>query len=524
MWKLGLVPEGFYSDEALYGYEAYSLLRTGKDQFGHPWPVSIAGFGDYRPAFYIYSTIPFIALGGLTEYMTRLPSALYGIATLLVTYLFIKGITGNTKAALMGVLLMSLSPWSIYFSRMAHETNLMTLLILSGIYILWRYKDHTWGIILGVVFFTAAMYTYHTARIFVPLFLIFTALLYKKKVRKHLPQLLFGLALFFILLMPLFNEFRTEAGWSRVQGLSIWNDPGVIGQINDTRGQIQNLTHPLLARLIINKAVYLPFIFLKNMLGHFSPQFLIMKGDPNGIYSTPNVGILLWIEIPLVLFGGMYIWSKNKNLFWWLLGASCFSLIADSLTRVSPSSARIHLLLPFLATWTGCGFVYLTTHFSRYRIWVYACCLVLLFLNSWWFLYNYYVVLPAQNARIWQVGLKELALKAEGLLPYYDKIWISRSGGGWIHILFHTRYDPATFQKQAKIAERNDTGFWWVSDFGKYHLEWFPQAFDQSGNTLYIGTPQEFPKTVSSFANIEKHGHILYLFASGDRIVEYNKK
>src|SRR3989338_4260655 len=81
LWQLGKNPPGFYSDEALYGYEAYSLLKTGRDQFGNFLPISIAGFGDYRPALYIYSTIPFIAIFGLTEFATRLPSAMFSIFT-----------------------------------------------------------------------------------------------------------------------------------------------------------------------------------------------------------------------------------------------------------------------------------------------------------------------------------------------------------------------------------------------------------------------------------------------------------
>ena len=60
LWQLGKIPEGFYSDEALYGYEAYSLSKTGRDQFGYEWPISVAGFGDYRPAAYIWATVPFI--------------------------------------------------------------------------------------------------------------------------------------------------------------------------------------------------------------------------------------------------------------------------------------------------------------------------------------------------------------------------------------------------------------------------------------------------------------------------------
>ena len=32
-WKLGQTPKGFYLDEAALGYNAYSIMETGKDEY-----------------------------------------------------------------------------------------------------------------------------------------------------------------------------------------------------------------------------------------------------------------------------------------------------------------------------------------------------------------------------------------------------------------------------------------------------------------------------------------------------------
>ena len=70
--------------------------------------------------------------------------------------------------------------------------------------------------------------------------------------------------------------------------------------------------------------------------------------------------------------------------------------------------------------------------------------------------------------------------------------------------MFHTQFDPGEFQKIAKHADRNDLGFWWVSDFGKFHLEWFPDGYEfNDPGTLYVGIPEEFPETIQPLTIIK---------------------
>ena len=46
-------PPGLYIDEASIGYNAYSILTTGKDQYGVPYPIWFESFGDYNFRFFI---------------------------------------------------------------------------------------------------------------------------------------------------------------------------------------------------------------------------------------------------------------------------------------------------------------------------------------------------------------------------------------------------------------------------------------------------------------------------------------
>ena len=60
-------PAGFNADEASFGYDAYSILLTGKDQWGNTLPLILKSFGDYKLPLLTYLAIPFIKIFGLTE-------------------------------------------------------------------------------------------------------------------------------------------------------------------------------------------------------------------------------------------------------------------------------------------------------------------------------------------------------------------------------------------------------------------------------------------------------------------------
>jgi hypothetical protein len=402
------------------------------------------------------------------------------------------------KAALLVMLLYAVSPWGIYFGRMAHETNLMTLLILLGIYCLFKIRSRNYFHIAAAVFFALSLYTYHTARVFVPLFLILFTIVFWKEINKKPKLYIVGLLLLVILALPLANELRGE-GFSRIRTTSFWSDPGLIPKVNEQRGQaIARGMSPVLAKLLYSKVTAYPSTFADNFLRHFSASFLLTNGDPNGVYNVPNSGILLWVEPILLLVGLWYLWHKERRLFCLFIGAIVISLIPDSLTRLSPSSARIHIALPFVIAVSGVGFWRLLN-----RRWLTLLCAGLVVTNSYWFWYNYVTVLPVQNARAWQIGTKALITTVQQISPHYDEVWMSRECWGWIHLVFHTKYDPAVLQKEIKPSAKNDLGFWWVSDIGKYHLEWFPKELTTTRNRLYVGLPSEFPKGTTPISVIK---------------------
>ena len=87
---IGKVPPALNWDEISHGYNAYSLLKTGKDEWGVTLPTIFRAYGDYKLPVYIYLTAVSELIFGLNIFSVRLPSILAGVMTVVFTYLLAK--------------------------------------------------------------------------------------------------------------------------------------------------------------------------------------------------------------------------------------------------------------------------------------------------------------------------------------------------------------------------------------------------------------------------------------------------
>jgi len=89
-YRVSVNPPSISWDEASIGYNAYTILKTGKDEHGKFMPVdTFAAFGDYKPPIPVYLTVPFVALFGMTELAVRAPSVVAGTLSIWVLYLLV---------------------------------------------------------------------------------------------------------------------------------------------------------------------------------------------------------------------------------------------------------------------------------------------------------------------------------------------------------------------------------------------------------------------------------------------------
>lgn len=88
-WQLGQNPPSLDWDETAHGYNAYSILKTGRDEYGLKFPLYFRSFDDYKPPIYTYLVVPSVAVFGLNDFAVRFPSAFLGVLAVLFTYLMV---------------------------------------------------------------------------------------------------------------------------------------------------------------------------------------------------------------------------------------------------------------------------------------------------------------------------------------------------------------------------------------------------------------------------------------------------
>src|SRR3990167_9812264 len=111
LFKYNQVPACINADEAAYGYNSFSILKTGKDEYDSSLPARLKSFGDYKLPLYSYLDLPFVAFFGLNETSTRLPAIIIGILFPIILYFLTKKLFEREDISLVAALLASVSPW-----------------------------------------------------------------------------------------------------------------------------------------------------------------------------------------------------------------------------------------------------------------------------------------------------------------------------------------------------------------------------------------------------------------------------
>ncbi len=487
------VPNGLYSDEAAYGYNAYSLLKTGRDEYGQLFPLAFKSFGDYKAPLYIYFMIPFVYIFGLTEFAVRSTSAFLGLILILLVYLISKELTNSICIALLSAFFSSVLPISLQFNRMAHENNLVVVLVSSAIlFFIWslRAKDY---LFLSILLFAASVYTYHDARIFTPLMMVFLFIKYRKKIFSDLRIIVCSFSFFFILLLPLLSLLNESSFWSRPRFTVFTNDLSINLDTNTERGEDLK-AHFFSPVMFHNKLLSFSKKLLSNYTKHYSFDFLFLSGDSVKIYQTINNGIVYLVCAPFLYFG-LYFIFKNQNKDKWLILFWLFlSCLPSAFTRFVPSASRILIILPVLSILISYGLFFFIKNINRYSIRrVFSLLFSIFFLfNFAYFLHYYYFHNPIRYAKEWHYGMKEIMEKVNELQSNYSKVWFSKSAWGYIYPLFYLKYPPKQYQLQASLSELNEFGFGWVGSFDKYVFSDFPADFKSRDDILFVGAPADF--------------------------------
>jgi len=510
LWSLNNYPAGLNADEAAIGYNAYSLIQTGKDEHGNSWPVHFKSFGDYKPGLYFYLVLPLVKFLGLNVWAVRLPSAILGILSVLLIYLLVKELfpkvnqfsilNSQFSTGEIAALMLAISPWHLHFSRGGWETNAATFFILAGVYLFFKALDHPKFFPFSILLFTFSLYTYHSARIIIPLLGLGLVVWYRKKLFRELKWPIIAGLVGLILLIPLVISFFGPAGASRFAGVGLLADTGPLWRINELRGQHPNLMG-LPVRFLHNRFLAYGIAFVENWLDHFHGEFLFLSGDVIERNRVPETGQMYLFDIPLVVLG-IYFLLKNRPKNWsviflWLAVAP----VAAAMTFQTPHALRALTMVIPLTIISAYGF-YQFLAWAKQKITnnvllttFYFLLVLIISWNTAYFLHQYYVHYPQTYPFAWQYGFDQLVDYIKDVEDKYDRIYITdRYDQPYILFLFYLQYPPEKFQQEVKLTPRDKFGFSTVRDFDKFHfakIEW--EKLRDERNVLLVGTDEEIP-------------------------------
>lgn len=467
--SLDRLPVGFTPDEASFAYDAYSLLNTGKDQWGNYWPLVLKSFGDYKMPLLTYLSIPSVLVFGLSEFSVRLPNALLGSFAIISVYFLVKELY-NKKTALFSAFLIAISPWHIALSRGAFEANLTTFLMPSAIlFFIYGIKKPRM-MALSSFLFGLNVFSYHSARIVVPLVLLSLVYAYRRGLKENFKKYIYAYGVLAL--------FVTLGFVSLLQGSALRASTSTIfsntGSIFTERFSAINAGEPVfIAKIFNNKITYLVDRFFVNYSSYFSVDFLFLTGAREGTYGmVPGIGVMLPVELLfLTVLLVFLIKGKIKMPFWlvvWMLIAPLPAAIS-----LGPGYAanRAAVMMPAIQILSGLGLYLVYKHLSFKMAWTKTLLALLVILFFAVFLESYIYSQPSKAANAMIYGTRELFIEASKYEQNYNEIIVSKNiSEAHIFVAFYNKIDPGFYQQETVNWNFEDLGFNWVDQLPEYHL------------------------------------------------------
>ncbi len=506
---LDKVPPSLNWDEVSMGYSAYSIIKTGRDEWGEKLPLFFRSYGEWKSAVYIYLLVPFIKLLGLNAWAVRLPTSLAGIFAVYLTYLITKQIF-DRRSALWAAFFLAVSPWHMMLSRPAFEASLSLTLILAGIYFFLNSQSSVtsrsaknsvlsfwnWSLVASAVFFGLAPHTYNSAKVVTPFLVLWLVYVFRKKFRvKHLVVFFTILAIF---AYPIAENLLTGKSQKRYEQVGVTTDLNLITEFYGFRH-----TFPLpltINKFIFNKYTLFTYKTVDNWLSYFSPAFLLSSGGGHTQHQIPYRGVLYLTEFAAFLVG---LWSffhrrRRPAITYLPLVIIGLGFLPPAMTRETHHVLRSILALPGWQMLAGLGVVYLQKKKSPKFLNFYYLLLAIEVIS---FISLYFTWYPRAFAQDWQYGYKEAIEFAEAHRQEYPKVVMTKwYGEPQVFVAFYTKWDPQDFQKKNIHLLRYETeGKIWLDQLetyslGRYtfkYINWYTE--DKNKQTLYIGKADDFP-------------------------------
>lgn len=500
-YKITKNPVSLNIDEVSFGYSAYSILKTSKDEYGLTMPLTFKSTGDYKNPIPVYLMVPSIWFFGLNELGVRFPTALIGTLSIPAFFFLLRHILKKNWMSLIGAFLIAISPWHIHFSRYAYDPLLASFFLILGILFFLKMIDGKRSYsILSALFFILSMYSAFTLRLFVPMFIFISLVLNYKKIFLYKKSVFIFIFTCLVLVSPLIYLTLFSGANTRLGMIFFTQD------IEYTRyvilDHIYRLDEPFMAF----------FFWIKRYFNYFQPDFLFFNGLNLTAAGTLGSGVLYLFELPFLLLGVIKLikikdsW-KPTILTWIFLG-----FLPASLANNETSSGRSLLVLPALLIVITLGVIYAIDLIKLVKIlyfrWlVVMATFVFVLINLMQVYLIFAVHFPRQKGEDYMEGTKESIIYAIEHQGEYSEIIYDPFRGieapyivniPHMYYLFYSKYNPSSYQR---IIRETQSGAK-IDNFTVRPIDWTKDG-NREG-VLYIGSPWSLPSENSEHVNVLK--------------------
>lgn len=444
IYDLDKIPNSISADEAAFGYNAYSVLKTGRDEFGHKLPLLFQSFDDHKNPVFAYLLVPFIKIFGLNDFAIRLPSVLAGTATVIFFFFLTRFLVSDAKVALTAAFFAAFSPWLIQYSRIALETQSALLLTLAGICAFFAGTNKRIYYFLSAVLLGFSFWTYYASKLFILLFLP-VLLLFRKRFNK---SVIVFITIFLIFTIPYFVIISKSNELVRQYGISVFS--GSQDLERDANYALADRENGIFfGNIIHNRRLTFINLVAGGFLRIINLELLFSPNDQNQIPATRL--FYLW-QLPLLVLGAVYLYKKRK-VFWFIVFFLLIGYIPGAITQLPVFDRRILInsypliLLSAIGLWTILQKIDAKSPvLSR----VSKTVIFILIITSFFiYSHNYFLHGRQTVVTLWGNGMKETIAETMQEKNAYENIFVSlRLNQPLIFFLYYLRYPPDKYLSQ----------------------------------------------------------------------------
>lgn len=458
----GLADErpGMYADEVLYGYDGWSIAKTGTDhrQTGRP-PLYLTGYSSHwdnrTSVLYPYVLAGLFSVFPPSLFLVRLPAVVAGLGLILVIYHLCRQlIPAERRIALVAAALTAIAPVAVAWSRIGHDPIVAALAAAGTLLAIAKTRDRPYWWFAAGALVGLGLYGYQTFKLIGPAFWLLGLWYVWPSAKRQWPWIIASVFLGAAIAGPLVvTQIRN---WQAVQGefnqILFWHKP------------------------------YPAFVLARNVINYLFTGYLF---SPRLIYPFAT---------PLAIYGLVVGWRNHRRAVTLLLSAMALSFVPGLITEslpVSPAAtARVISSVGLLEILAGVGLVAIIERWRRS--------------NPGWLVFTRLAlaIIPLAGLTVYLQTIVPVACcpKFDGLRQMVDIVtadsWRDRpvvfhdaNHAESLTLLWMVRFPPADFLRGpvgwTRFVESRGLGEY-PSTFGRYTICKVEQCFRPHDGKLYV--------------------------------------